>query len=199
MEEDTGEDQQRFSAKALQLTVAHVAKRKFDYSFSSSSSENDGKEETKEYSDNEDEDGDGDESSFDNEIKEALLAQKMPEPTAAAPEPNLTQSMMLDYQQQIPIHSKVIAEEDASADEQTARSLQSSQGNLEKSNDFYKDVKDEVEENKDHLSGLDRYNNHQQYSGNNNNDHNRSRSKSRNSSESPDRMSPSPPPRQQFT
>lgn len=69
--------------------MAHVAKRKFDYSFSSSSSENDDKEENKGYSDNDEvEDGDGDESSFDNEIKEALLAQKMPEPTAS--EPNLT-------------------------------------------------------------------------------------------------------------
>ena len=122
MEDDPAEE--RFGAKALQ---AHVAKRKFDYSFSSSSSgekdDNSDEQEVAEEFKGNDESyksgnaySDGNESSEDNEIKEALLAQKMPQPgDGGLGNGSVSSNIMMDTE--IPIHSKVIAEEEASADE----------------------------------------------------------------------------------
>ena len=84
-----------FGSKALHL----AAKRKFDYSFSSSSDE-----EVKEF--------DGESA---DEIEQALFVER----------PIKSAQAELVEGEQIPIHRKVIAEDD-SAEEQTARSFQSS-------------------------------------------------------------------------
>ena len=110
MEEDSGEDD--FGARVIQKAT----KRKFDYSFSSSSEE--------EAAQDEDEEGKDSDASADD-LKEALFVQP-PAPKSITLEGIVPPDTAEHNMENIPIHSKIIAEEEASADDEyTARSFQS--------------------------------------------------------------------------